>query len=34
MGNWPLCIIGISVRLLLLALMDRALGQRGEGLRN
>lgn len=34
MGNWPLWVIGVSVCLLMLALMDRALGQRGEGLRN
>ena len=34
MGNWPLWVIGVSVCLLMLALMDRALGQRGEGLKN
>jgi hypothetical protein len=34
LGNWPLWVIGVSVCLLMLALMDRALGQRGEGLRN
>ena len=33
-GNWPLWMIGVSICLLMLAVMDRALGQRGEGLRN
>lgn len=33
-GSWSLWVIGVSVCLLTLAVMDRVLGQRSEGLKN